>query len=75
MTHGILLEFLWLERLVRLGSALQNPRTDLLVSIFFISDGVPVDRLVLAHWEMHNSELSIISELTHLPLKIVLIVF
>ena len=53
---------------------LQNAAIDLLVGVFLVCDLNPVDRDVLAGRQMYNSKLSVVSELSMLPLQIVLVI-
>lgn len=53
---------------------LQDSRADLFVSIFFVRYLTPVDWLILADGQVHDRELSVVSQLAHLPLQIVLVV-
>lgn len=53
---------------------LENSRVDLLISVLFISDLIPIHWLILAHRQMHQGKLSVVSQLTHLPLQVVLVV-
>ena len=57
-----------------MGAVLQDTRADLLVGVLLVCDLDPVDRLVFAGWQVHNSELGVISELAHLPLDVVLVI-
>ena len=54
---------------------LQDPRANLLVRVFFVSDADPVYGLFLTFWKMHNSKLGIIPELVNPPLSVVVVVF
>ena len=72
--HCRLLELFSLKLRVGMGAVLQDTRADLLVGVLLVCDLDPVDRLVFAGWQVHNSELGVISELAHLPLDVVLVI-
>ena len=72
--HCRLLELFSLKLRVGMGAVLQDTRADLLVRVLLVCDLDPVDRLVFAGWQVHNSELGVISELAHLPLDVVLVI-
>ena len=72
--HCRLLELFSLKLRVGMGAVLQDTRADLLVGVLLVCDLDPVDRLVFAGWQVHNSELRVISELAHLPLDVVLVI-
>jgi len=74
VVHRLLLEFFSLKDGSWLGTVLQDASADLFVRVFFISDGTPIHSLVFAWGQVHNSELSIVTQLSHLPLQVVLVV-
>lgn len=69
-----LLELFRLEVGSRLRSELKNARADLFVGVLLVGDHGPINGLILAHGEMNEGKLGVVPKLTHLPVKVVLVV-